>query len=77
LKINTPRRTWFFAADSDEEIGQWLEALFAWGVPESREEEEVITHIVESTSALQTIAASVVQSSNSGSTDAFRDLTRV
>lgn len=77
MKINTPRRTWYFAADTDEEIGQWLEALFTWGVPETREEEELITTIADSTSALQTIATSVVQSSNSGTIDAFRDLCRV
>ena len=77
LKINTARRTWYFAADTDEEIIQWLEALFMWGVPESHEEEEVVTSIVEATSALQTIATSVVQSSNSGTIDAFRDQCRV
>lgn len=77
LKINTPRRTWFFAADTDEDIAQWLEALFMWGVPESKEEEDVISAIVDTMSALQTIATSVVQSSNSGTMDAFRDLCRV
>lgn len=77
LKINTQRRTWFFAADTDDEIGMWLEALFLWGVPESREEEDVITAILEATNALQAVATTVFQYSSAGPIDTFRDMCRV
>jgi len=76
LKIITARRTWYFAADTDEEIGLWLEALFMWGVPESKEEEEVINSILEATHALQAVAVTVFQYSSAGPIDVFRDVCR-
>eukprot|EP01111_Echinosteliopsis_oligospora_P019523 TRINITY_DN9487_c0_g1_i1.p1 TRINITY_DN9487_c0_g1~~TRINITY_DN9487_c0_g1_i1.p1 ORF type:complete len:151 (+),score=31.79 TRINITY_DN9487_c0_g1_i1:294-746(+) len=78
LKLHAPKRTWYFAAETEDTILEFMEAVFSWGVPESSEEDEVITSLYDCMSQLSSATKTVYECTvaSGSSSDIFRDSLR-